>query len=163
MNVNDLKQHLFSLCLELADFCQAHDLKLVTAESCTAGLISGYLTDLPGSSSYIEGGFVTYSNYMKATMLGVNQANLDKYGAVSKQVALEMVSGALNKAFHANIAVAVTGFAGPDTHDLVGLVWIAIQRRDRKAIAYQYNFLGDREVIRLQTVIEAIKLLLTLS
>lgn len=162
MNIHQLKLDLSSLCLEFAQFCQTNDLKLVTAESCTAGLISGYLTDLPGSSSYIEGGFVTYSNHMKATVLGVNQANLDKYGAVSKQVALEMVSGALNKSSHANIAVAVTGFAGPDTHDLVGLVWIAIQRKDQKAIAYQYNFSGDREAIRLQTVIEAIKLLLTL-
>lgn len=160
MNIDILKNNLSSLCFDFSVFCKQQDLKLVTAESCTAGLICGYLTDLPGSSAYIEGGFVTYSNDMKTTILNVHPQTLKTFGAISEQVALEMVHGALHKASTANIAVSVTGFAGPDIHDDVGLVWIGLQKRKYKAIAKQYHFYGNREAIRLQTVIEAIKLIL---
>lgn len=160
MNINILKSNLSSLCFDFSVFCKQHNLKLVTAESCTAGLICGYLTDLPGSSAYIEGGFVTYSNHMKTTVLNVNPKTLDMFGAVSEQVALEMVHGALYKASTANIAISVTGFAGPDIHDKVGLVWIGFQKRTHQAVARQYHFYGNREAIRLQTIIEVIKLIL---
>lgn len=160
MDINILKDELSSLCLDFSVFCKKHDLKLVTAESCTAGLICGYLTDLPGSSAYIEGGFVVYSNHMKTYVLGIKHTLLEEFGAVSKEIALEMVTGALNKAPIANIAVSVTGYAGPDIHDNVGLVWIGFQKKNHKAIAKQYHFHGNREAIRLQTVIEAIKLIL---
>ncbi|MDI2111855.1 CinA family protein [Commensalibacter nepenthis] len=162
MNSDYLHHQLSSLCSEFSKFCQASNFKLVTAESCTSGLISGYLTDLPGSSAYIEGGFVTYSNEMKVALLEVKQESLDQFGAVSEQVALEMVIGALKKAPQANIAVSVTGFAGPDPSmkNSVGLVWIALQKKGQNAIAYQYNFSGNREEIRLKTVIQTIKLML---
>lgn len=160
MNINILKQELYSLCLEFSVVCKKHNLKLVTAESCTAGLICGYLTDFPGSSAYIEGGFVVYSNHMKATMLDVSYHTLEEFGAVSEQTALEMVSGALHKASMANIAVAVTGFAGPDNHAKVGLVWIGFQQKKNKATCKKFKFYGNREAIRLQTIIEAIKLIL---
>ncbi|CAI3924326.1 CinA family protein [Commensalibacter papalotli (ex Botero et al. 2024)] len=160
MNIDILKQELYSLCLEFSILCKTNDLKLVTAESCTAGLICGYLTDLPGSSAYIEGGFAVYSNHMKATILDVSCQTLEEFGAVSEQTALEMVSGALRKASNANIAVSVTGYAGPDVHDNVGLVWIGFKESNAQAICKKYNFLGNREAIRLQTINEAIKLIL---
>ncbi|CAI3927002.1 Nicotinamide mononucleotide (NMN) deamidase PncC (PncC) (PDB:2A9S) [Commensalibacter communis] len=164
MNNDYLKHQLSSLCSEFALFCLKSNLKLVTAESCTAGLMSGYLTDLPGSSAYIEGGFVTYSNEMKAAILGVKQESLEKFGAVSEPVALEMVIGALRKAPMANIAVAVTGFAGPDPsgNSNIGLVWIALQKDKQQATAHQYHFSGNRDEIRLKTIIQAIKLMLRL-
>ncbi|MDI2090249.1 CinA family protein [Commensalibacter oyaizuii] len=162
MNIDILKNTLQSLCLEFSKLCNDRKLKLVTAESCTAGLISGYLTDLPGSSAYIEGGFVTYSNHMKAKVLGVSEYSLNEFGAVSEQVAREMVQGALNNALMANIGVAVTGIAGPEGgshHKPVGCVWIAVQRNNKPAIAKKFMFSGNREAVRLQTVIEAVKLL----
>ncbi len=85
---------------------------IATAESCTAGMLSAALTDLPGSSNVFERGFVTYSNAAKVEMLGVAQATLDAVGAVSEEVAAEMAAGALAHS-HAQISVAITGIAGP--------------------------------------------------
>lgn len=85
---------------------------LTTAESCTGGMIAAALTDLPGSSAVFERGFVTYSNEAKCDMLGVSKATIDKFGAVSEQVASEMARGALENS-EADIALSVTGIAGP--------------------------------------------------
>ena len=85
---------------------------ITTAESCTGGLISSSLTELPGSSEIFDRGFVTYSNNAKIALLGVSLKSLEKYGAVSEQVAAEMAVGAIKKST-ANIAISVTGIAGP--------------------------------------------------
>jgi nicotinamide-nucleotide amidase len=92
--------------------CRAREWRIATAESCTGGLIIGALTDIPGSSDVVDRGFVTYSNAAKVQMLGVFPATLDAHGAVSEQVAQQMVLGALERS-DAHVAVAVTGIAGP--------------------------------------------------
>ncbi|HEX7369530.1 MAG TPA: CinA family protein [Rhodanobacteraceae bacterium] len=135
-----------------------HDQTLATAESCTGGWIAKAITDIPGSSSWFEGGAVTYGNSAKQALLGVTAATLEKHGAVSRECALEMVAGAL-ACFDASIAVAVTGIAGPagDTSEKpVGTVWIAWQCRDREARAERFWFDGDRDAVRRQTVAAAL-------
>jgi nicotinamide-nucleotide amidase len=136
-------------------------LKIVTAESCTGGLVSGLLTEIAGSSDVIECGFVTYSNEAKEELLGVPHSILVMHGAVSAEVARAMVQGALKHA-HADLAVAVTGIAGPGggTADKpVGLVHLAaatggrvIQRECR------FGALG-RDKVRLASVETALELL----
>ena len=103
-------------------------LTIACAESCTGGLICKRLTDIPGSSACVLGGFVTYTNEMKIEQLGVSADTLEKYGAVSQQTALEMARGA-RKATGADIAVGITGIAGPDggsEEKPVGTVWVAV-------------------------------------
>jgi len=91
---------------------RAADLRIATAESCTGGMVAAALTDIPGSSDVVERGFVTYSNTAKIEMLGVSPETLERFGAVSEEVASEMASGALAHA-HAELAVSITGIAGP--------------------------------------------------
>nr|WP_309502241.1 CinA family protein [uncultured Roseovarius sp.] len=91
---------------------RAAGLRIATAESCTGGMVAAALTDIPGSSDVVERGFVTYSNTAKIEMLGVSPETLERFGAVSEEVAAEMASGALAHA-HAELAVSVTGIAGP--------------------------------------------------
>ena len=139
--------------------------RLVTAESCTGGLIAATLTEIAGSSSVIEGGFVTYSNAMKIAALGVAEATLEKQGAVSEATAAEMAIGALTNAPKANIAVAVTGVAGPDggsSQKPVGMVCIAIQHGDEQPYVETAHFPGDRHAIRSATVARTFELLLRL-
>lgn len=140
--------------------------KIVTAESCTGGLIAGAITAISGASAVLERGFVTYSNEAKVELLKVNPESLKNFGAVSAEVAEEMAQGAL-KASH--VAVSVTGIAGPEggsDQKPVGLVCIGLATRqggDAIVMHYQCQFSGDRDSIRLQTVHEALKLLQTLS
>lgn len=143
-------------------------LKLATAESCTGGLISKRITDVSGSSEVFEGGVVCYSNRFKENVLGVSPETLKKYGAVSRETAREMVKGVLSLT-KADIAVAVTGIAGPssdDTNKPVGLVYIAVS--DGKSTIVKKllnNFTGDvREQNRsisadtaLEMIMEAIR------
>lgn len=141
----------------------AEKMTIATAESCTGGLICGALTDIAGSSSVIDRGFVTYSNEAKAEMLGVPMRLILENGAVSKAVAQAMVSGALLHS-KVDIAVAVTGIAGPDGGALdkpVGLVYIAAQRRGRDSVVSKELF-GNigRDSVRQQTVIKALQMLL---
>jgi len=128
-------------------------LKLATAESCTGGLVGGAITRVPGSSAYYLGGFNTYSNTLKTRLLGVSQKTLDEYGAVSKQTAIEMAAGA-REMTGADLAVAVTGIAGPDggsEEKPVGLVFIGLSTPTGTE-AKSYNFFGDRDAIRALTV-----------
>ncbi|HLI17809.1 MAG TPA: CinA family protein [Rhodanobacteraceae bacterium] len=132
---------------------------LAAAESCTGGWIAKVLTDIPGSSEWFDTAAVTYSNRAKQTLLGVSTATLERCGAVSRECALEMVSGALARS-DASIAVAVTGIAGPGggTPDKpVGTVWIAWQRLGADASAELFHFDGDREAVRRQTVVTALE------
>ncbi|MFZ4602180.1 MAG: CinA family protein [Caulobacterales bacterium] len=130
-------------------------LKIATAESCTGGLIAALLTEIPGSSAAFERGFVVYSNRAKEDLLGVPGDLIADHGAVSESVARTMAEGALRES-RANIAVAVTGVAGPGGGTRlkpVGLVHIACARENR-AIAHEALRLGDigRSEIRLKTV-----------
>jgi nicotinamide-nucleotide amidase len=126
-----------------------------TAESCTGGLIAGLLTEIPGSSTVLERGFVVYSNAAKQELLGVPDQTLVKHGAVSEQTAVAMAEGAL-RASHAEVAVSVTGIAGPDGGTAtkpVGLVHFACARRGKPTIVREERF-GDigREAVRLASV-----------
>ena len=149
---------LFELASEVASEVQRCRLMLVTAESCSGGWIAKTLTDLPGSSAWYDAGVVTYSYEAKEALLGVNPRTLEQAGAVSEETALEMVSGALAR-FGAGVAVAVTGIAGPSggTPDKpVGTVWISWKRRGGYGHAKLFQFPGDREAVRRQTVAAAL-------
>jgi nicotinamide-nucleotide amidase len=137
-------------------------LTIATAESCTGGLIAGVLTEVPGSSAVLERGFVTYSNTAKTEMLGVPSSLIVLNGAVSEEVACAMVEGALLRS-PADLAVAVTGIAGPSGGSPtkpVGLVHFAAQRRGR-AIRHAERRFGDigRSAVRLATVSAALAML----
>ncbi len=146
----------------LLDTCRARGLKVATAESCTGGLVAATLTEISGSSDVFERGFVTYSNAAKEAMLGVPATVLNRYGAVSREAAEAMATGALAQS-PADLAVAITGIAGP-TGGLedkpVGLVHFAAAARDGRFIAREKQF-GDigRRQVRLAAVAEALALL----
>jgi nicotinamide-nucleotide amidase len=135
--------------------------QLATAESCTGGLLAGLLTEIPGASAVFERGFVTYSDSSKAALLGVAPDLIDHHGAVSEAVARAMAEGALGRA-PVDVAVAVTGIAGPDggsPEKPVGLVHLAVAPRGRPTIARECRFgnIGRTE-IRLASLGEAIAL-----
>jgi nicotinamide-nucleotide amidase len=130
-------------------------LMAATAESCTGGLIAALLTEIPGSSSMVERGFVVYSNAAKQELLGVPAETLAHYGAVSGETAKAMAEGAL-RASRAEVAVSVTGVAGPDggsAEKPVGLVHFACARRGKPTVLREERF-GDigREAVRLASV-----------
>ena len=141
----------------------AMGLKIATAESCTGGLITGLLTEIAGSSAVVERGFVTYSNEAKQEMLAVPEALIAEHGAVSAAVALAMAEGALARS-RADIAVSVTGIAGPDggsPQKPVGLVHFGLARRGGASSHMERRFgaIGRRPV-RLASVAEALDLAL---
>lgn len=136
---------------------------LATAESCTGGLIAGACTDLAGSSQWLERGFVTYSNAAKAEMLGVPMGLIEQHGAVSEPVARAMAEGAVARS-HAQVALAVTGVAGPTggtPTKPVGTVWFGWQVAGHTHSEVQH-FAGDRAAVRAQTVQHALARLLAL-
>lgn len=150
---------LRQLAEQLGIAAQAHHHSLVTAESCTGGWIAKTLTDIAGSSAWFECGIAAYSYESKQGLLGVRAETLEHFGAVSRETAMEMVSGALVHS-GATLAVAVTGIAGPSggTPDKpVGTVWIAWKRRGGYPMAEVFHFEGDREAVRRQTVSTALK------
>ena len=146
--------------------CTQSGLTLATAESCTGGLVAAAITDVPGASAVMERGFVTYSNEAKTELLGVAPELIEEVGAVSAEVAAAMVSGALQRS-PADLAVAVTGVAGPDggtAEKPVGLVHLAAARRDGEtaAIERRYGNIG-RDGARRAAVVDALRLLDELS
>jgi nicotinamide-nucleotide amidase len=145
----------------LLNACRRRHLKIATAESCTGGLVAAALTEIPGSSAVFERGFITYSDEAKIQMLGVPAAVVVRHGAVSAAVAVAMVEGALAHA-PADVAVAITGIAGPDGGTIqkpVGLVYIAAHRKGGDAVAHRFNFTSrTREGIRREAVGEALRL-----
>ncbi len=139
---------------KVSNFLIKNNLTLVTAESCTGGWVAKVLTDLPGSSAYFDRGFVTYSNQAKQEMLGVSGETLEVYGAVSEQVVAEMVTGALKKS-SADVAIAISGIAGPDggkKEKPVGTVCFAWQLKHHKPETQTKLFKGNRDSIREQSV-----------
>jgi nicotinamide-nucleotide amidase len=134
--------------------CRVRGLRLATAESCTGGLIAGALTAVSGSSDVVERGFVTYTNESKTAMLGVPDSLIAVHGAVSEPVAVAMAEGTLAHS-PADIAVAVTGIAGPTggtPEKPVGLVHLAATRRGGTMLHERHVFGGDRTAVREQTV-----------
>jgi len=156
------RQKLTEKALGLICLYKAAGLKMVTAESCTGGLIAAFLTEIPGSSAVLECGFVTYSNDAKTQSIGVDASLIEQYGAVSEQVAQAMAVGALQHSM-ADVAVSVTGIAGPDGGTPVkpvGLVHFAIVRRGKEPVTRRCVFCdADRSMVRLLAVNEAFKLL----
>jgi nicotinamide-nucleotide amidase len=144
----------------------AHQLRLVTAESCTGGWLSRCVTDLPGSSRWFECGYVTYSNEAKMRDLGVLGSTLERHGAVSEATASEMAEGAL-RVSGADVAVAVTGIAGPDggtAEKPVGTVWFAVARRETGSVeTRKQRFIGDRDRIRRDSVRYALEWLVAIQ
>jgi len=143
--------------------CRARRLRLTTVESCTGGLIAAALTDIPGSSDVVECGFITYSGAAKVELVGVPGEILLKYGAVSREAALAMAEGGIRHG-NADIAVAVTGIAGPASRNAskpVGLVHFAIALKGTKPLHYEAHF-GDlgRQAVRRAAVKQALKLVL---
>lgn len=136
-------------------------LRIVTAESCTGGMIAAALTDIAGSSDIFERGFVTYSNDAKQELIAVPRAILDAHGAVSAETAEAMASGALARS-HADVALSVTGIAGPgggSAQKPVGLVYFGLARKDAPTCVVRETFAGDRAAIRRAAVDRAFDLL----
>ena len=146
----------------LIDRCRVAGLRIATAESCTGGLIAGLLTEIPGSSAVVERGFVVYSNDAKAELLGVPAATLAEHGAVSEATARAMAEGAL-RASRADVAVSVTGIAGPDggsAEKPVGLVWFGCARRNGPVRTREERF-GEigRGAVRVASVRAALDMI----
>jgi nicotinamide-nucleotide amidase len=141
--------------------CRTAGLRIVTAESCTGGLIAGLLTEIPGSSDVVERGMVVYSNAAKTTQLGVPADMIAAHGAVSEPVARAMAEGALAHA-DADLSIAVTGVAGPgggSAEKPVGLVHFASARRAHATVHDRRILPGDRSAVRLATVVHGLQLL----
>lgn len=150
---------LLEIARQIGIQLKRHHLKLVTAESCTGGLLAGAITDVPGSSAWFERGFVTYSNEAKQELLDVPRETLEHYGAVSEQTARAMANGALAHS-RGQIALAVTGIAGPDgaTGDKpVGMVCFAWALRGGSTTTQTQYFDGDRFRVRYLAVVHALK------
>ena len=144
------------------NLCRARGLLVATAESCTGGLVVAALTEIAGSSDVVDRGFVTYSNEAKQAMLGVPAATLKRHGAVSAQTAKAMAAGALKNS-HADIAVSITGIAGPGggtKQKPVGLVHFAAAKRGGRRIASKKLFGAvGRSRVRQLSVIQAFEML----
>jgi nicotinamide-nucleotide amidase len=146
---------LNSLAIELGAVLKDHNLTLALAESCTGGLVAAKITDIAGSSAWFDRGFVTYSNESKIEMLGVRAETLEKYGAVSEQVATVMAHGALKNS-HAQVAGSITGIAGPDggsKEKPVGTVCFAWVGTKLPLSTTTKRFFGNREEVRQQAAI----------
>ena len=146
--MNDILQ----IINDLADLSKAKNVKLASAESCTGGLISKYMTDIAGSSSFYESSIIAYSNNSKERLLDVSRETLQKYGAVSKNVVLEMSAGLLQKC-DANVVVAVSGIMGPDkdqSNKQIGEVWLCWKGYDVTNTSHELLD-GDRNSNRENT------------
>ena len=153
---------LNTLAKSVVNAARNKKIKIVTAESCTGGLVAACLTEIPDASNIFDQGFITYSNNSKVMLLGILQKTLNDCGAVSAETALEMAKGALHIS-KADIAVSITGIAGPGGGTAgkpVGLVYLGLALRTKNTnYALQKNFSGNRTEIRLKTVKAALSAL----
>lgn len=150
---------MMNLCFEVLKRLEGKT--LVTAESLTGGGIGAALTAVPGSSAVFKGGVISYTDEVKHELLGVDEEILRRYGAVSLWTAGAMASG-VRKLLQADVAVSVTGLAGPGGDEFghkVGTVFIGFENQ-AKSIAKEYRFTGDREAVRRQTICAALELIL---
>ena len=155
---------LYELSGRLGDALRDRGLMMAAAESCTGGWIGQAVTMVPGSSKWFDRGFVTYTNEAKQDMLGVTAETLSEFGAVSEQTVREMVAGALSRS-RAQVAVAVSGIAGPDGGSRakpVGTVLLAWGEKGGGIQTRVMHFQGDRDAVRRETVIAALEGLLVL-
>jgi nicotinamide-nucleotide amidase len=157
-----LDEDIVEAARRLLDICKRKNLLIATAESCTAGLVAGTLTEVPGTSSILDRGFITYSNEAKHEMLGVSRDILAAHGAVSRETAEAMVRGVLGRS-RVHLAVSVTGVAGPDGGSAakpVGLVHFAAASHSGALIHAETRF-GDigRAAVRKQSVLQAFRML----
>ena len=148
---------------QLGELARAAELRVATAESCTGGLAAAAMTAVAGSSEWFERGFVVYSNRAKTEMLGVDADLIERHGDASLDVALAMAQGALKRG-GTQLAVAITGIAGPDggTEDKpVGTVWVVAASSAGAALGLEgpHQFAGDRAAVRLGSVAEALRVL----
>ncbi|QDH17836.1 CinA family protein [Swingsia samuiensis] len=154
--INDLSN-------QVIDIFKQNKIKLITIESCTGGMLSSYLTNISGSSSVLEGGFVTYSNEMKIHSVGVDKDILQKFGAVSVETAQAMADGGLKLFSKDHVAISITGIAGPEggtPQKPVGTVCFGLASTRLKTITKKMQFRGDRNQIRQQAVKFSLELLL---
>ncbi|WP_420409308.1 CinA family protein [Hoeflea sp.] len=163
--LNRLRAEIRTLAERVVHSFSNHEKMIATAESCTGGLIAGAITDIAGSSAVLDRGFVTYSNAAKQDMLGVRETTLATHGAVSAQVATEMVLGARRRSL-ADFAVSVTGVAGPGGGSEikpVGLVWMGLSGPGdlTSAVELRWEQSWSRELIRTATVHAALEALVT--
>jgi nicotinamide-nucleotide amidase len=160
-----MSDQIETLATELGQRLLASGRMLATAESCTGGWIAKAITDIPGSSGWLDCGFVTYSNDSKHDMLGVTPKSVAEYGVVSEAVVHEMALGALARS-HAQLSVAVSGIAGPDggtDETPVGTVCFAVACRYRNDVmTWTCRFDGDRDAVRRQSVVFALERLLAM-
>ena len=158
------EQELRDLAEQLGECMTSKGMKLASAESCTGGWLAKVITDISGSSAWFVGSVVSYSNEAKQSLLGVSADTLAEFGAVSGDTVLEMSDGLFTHT-DADVAVSISGIAGPDggSHDKpVGLVWLSWGKRDKSVFANPYNFDGDREAVRRQSIKQALENLLDL-
>ena len=164
--MNVFPEEILALARKIITEFTARGLMVSTAESCTAGLIVAALTEISGSSAVVDRGLVTYTNTAKKEMLGVQEETLERFGAVSRETALQMAHGALFRS-HADFAVAVTGIAGPgggSAEKPVGLVHLAAKSKAGTLIhrEMRYGNIG-RDKVRLATVMTALEMLVELA
>lgn len=153
-----MKSKLFDLAEQLGFGLTAKGCRIATAESCTGGWIAQALTDVPGSSAWFDRGFVTYSNQSKVQMLGVDSQTLADHGAVSVEVVWQMLAGVLANS-DADIAIAVTGIAGPgggSKEKPVGTVFVGWQDKNSLPKIEKLQLKGNRRQIRQETVRQAL-------
>ena len=142
----------------------SNNLTLAVAESCTGGMLQQTITSFSGCSEYFLGGVVSYSNLIKKKILKVKSNTLDKFGAVSKEICLEMVTG-INNIFQSDISISITGLAGPKgatEGKPIGAVYIGIMA-DNKTFHKAFHFSGSRDTIRKKSVLGAIEFLSELT
>jgi len=159
---------MFALAQQVGERLRRQGRSLAVAESCTGGLLGGALTDVPGSSAYFLGGVISYADRVKVDQLGVSEATLRRYGAVSEQTAAAMATG-VRQLLQADIGVSITGVAGPDAEGAkpVGLTFIGIaaptlpstRGGGESVLTHRFQWTGDRWDNRRRSVIAALELL----
>lgn len=156
----DDAEMLTELATEVLQKCDKRGVVIAAAESCTGGLLSSLLTDIEGLSSCFERGFIVYSNEAKSELLGVDPVAIERHGAVSRETALAMAEGALERS-RAGVAVSITGFAGPGRPgDEEGLVHLAVRAEEERTATRECHFgAAGRERIRLLAARAALEML----
>jgi|TARA_B110000438_G_C15308675_1_gene434411 nicotinamide-nucleotide amidase len=155
----------YKLAEVLGKQCREKKIVLVTAESCTGGLIGQAITSVPGSSDWFDCGFITYSNKSKIKCLKVKEETIKEYGAVSQETANEMATGALKQS-EGNISISITGIAGPSGEcktKPIGTVFFSIATSKEIILEHRAVFIGNREEIRTNALLFSLNQLLTLT
>ncbi len=159
-----MSAEILKLAEQVGHYLREQHMTIAAAESCTGGLLMSYLTDVSGSSAYVMGGIVSYSNAAKHQLLGVQEATLIQYGAVSEQTAHEMATG-IRRVLQTDIGVSITGIAGPGggtPEKPVGLVYIGLATADDVRVE-RYQWSSDRTGNKLASVVAALHLVLSLA